>query len=75
MSNAASCYHVELLRIREDGSIDRRRFPPPFPAVSYAVSAAEDYIRGTEFWFRVVDDHGNPATPETNAIRPLKEAR
>jgi hypothetical protein len=43
--------------------------------LSDAVSAAEEYTRGTEFWFRVVDDHGNPATPETKPGRLLDDAR
>lgn len=62
-------YHIELLRIRDDGSIERRRFPPPFADMTEAVEAGEHYIRGTEFWFQVIDDEGNLATVRTNDDR------
>jgi hypothetical protein len=54
-------FHVELFRIRDDGSIERRRFPPPFAELSEAVAAGEHYVDGTEFWFEIVDEDGNPA--------------
>ncbi len=73
MSNTGRSYHVELLRIRDDGSIEGRRFPPPFATVADAVAAAEDYVRGTEFRFRILDESGKPAMPEATAIRSRGE--